>query len=328
MQGGAGPGTPEVHLLGRADVTVRTISGDNQPGMSDGASYRARFDRPTGISLDTAGNLYVADTGNHRIRMVAPNGDTTTVAGGEQGYADGPTAQAKFNAPCGVCLGPDGTVYVADSGNHCLRRISGGQVTTLGEPPPAAAPGSGHLNLPTGIAFVPGAVPYLAVADTGASLVAHYSLDGKRQGDRSLPGGPVAVAGNPEDVAVPSAATFDLGGRSLKNILFEQTDEVPADQAARVALKHPLSALRWGPNWLATDSDHGALLMIVNGKARVIAGYCSSMGPVRGFRDGSGQFALFGTLCGLAFDGKQFAYVSDTANNSIRRIDVSELNSN
>jgi len=66
-------------------------------------------------------------------------------------------------------------------------------------------------------------------------------------------------------------------------------------------------------------------LLIVNGKARVVAGNCLSFRPVHGLRDGNGQAALFGQLSGVVSDGKRVVYVSDTTNNCIRRIDVPSL---
>src|SRR5207248_340892 len=142
------------------------------------------------------------------------------------------------------------------------------------------------------------------------------------------PGGPVCVSGEAKAIAIPSTGTLILGDKTLKNLVFDQTDEVSADQAARLVLKHPIAAFPLGSNWLAADNDSGALLQIVNGKARVLAGSCSTSGPVRGYRDGEGQSALFGRLGGVVSDGKRVAYVSDTTNNCIRRIDITELSSN
>jgi len=329
LAGGGAAGIPETHIFGRADVLVRTFAGVEQPGATDGPAYAAKFDRPTGLAIDPSGALFVADTGNHRIRKVLPSGETSTFAGGEPGYADGPAAQARFNAPCGICLSPDGALYVADTGNHCIRKIKDGQVSTVGDMALAnGVPAEGKLKLPVGVAFAPGASPSLLVADAGAENLILCSVDGKPQSDRKMPGGPTSVFGAPEGVAIPSAGTLILGGKTFKNTPFDQTDEVPADQAAKLTLKHPESIYAWGSNWLATDNDHGAVLMIVNGKARVLAGYCSSAGPNRGFRDANGQLALFGKLGGVVTDGKHNVFVADTSNNCIRRVDISELNSN
>lgn len=113
----------------------RTVAGLAEiNGSSDGSGSAARFYNPGGLAVDSAGNLYVADFGNHTIRRIAPNGMVTTVAGRPQssGGADGPGSSARFNRPSGVAVDSAGTLYVADEGNHTIRRIAGnGNVSTF-----------------------------------------------------------------------------------------------------------------------------------------------------------------------------------------------------
>src|SRR5689334_8095985 len=114
------------------DGSVTTLAGGSE-GFADGTGAQASFNTPSGIAIDADGNLYVADTGNNRIRKVTPQGVVTTVAGdGTAGYVDGQAAQARFNGPIGVAVGGDGNIYVADTYNDRIRRISPeGQVTTI-----------------------------------------------------------------------------------------------------------------------------------------------------------------------------------------------------
>jgi hypothetical protein len=119
--------------------SVRTLSGSGERGYLDGSGGidgTARFDGVYGVAVDTTGNVYVADSCNHRIRRIAPDGTTTTLAGnGIAGYADGTggaNGTAQFNYPYGVAVDQGGNLYVADASNHCVRKISAlGDTTTL-----------------------------------------------------------------------------------------------------------------------------------------------------------------------------------------------------
>ena len=116
----------------RPDGSVATLAGGIE-GFQDGQGAAARFDTPSGLALDAIGNLYVADTGNHAIRKVTPEGVVTTLAGtGTPGWRDGPGAQAQFDGPMGLAVDATGRVIVADAYNDRIRAIApDGTVTTL-----------------------------------------------------------------------------------------------------------------------------------------------------------------------------------------------------
>jgi ABC-type branched-subunit amino acid transport system substrate-binding protein/sugar lactone lactonase YvrE len=115
------------------DGMVSTLAGTGIAGYADGPSLTAQFNLPKGLAVDDAGNVYVADAYNHRIRVIHPDGLVSTLSGtGEAGYRDGPAAQAQFNRPMDVVLSASGVIYVADSGNNRVRAISrDGMVSTL-----------------------------------------------------------------------------------------------------------------------------------------------------------------------------------------------------
>ncbi|MYN19487.1 gluconolaconase [Rugamonas sp. FT107W] len=117
------------------DGTVSTLAGDGLAGDKDGRGAAAQFNGPVGVAVDAAGVVYVADTYNDRIRRIAPNGDVTTVAGGRRaGDVDGPGAQAQFNGPTGLALGAAGELYIADTGNHAIRKLGkDGSVSTVAQ---------------------------------------------------------------------------------------------------------------------------------------------------------------------------------------------------
>src|SRR5439155_929928 len=99
-----------------------------------GMGSAALFLGPTGVAVDSAGNVYVADSGNRTIRKVMPTGVVTTLAGqpGDFGSRDGPGSDARFGSPRGVAVDSTGNVYVADSLNYTVRKVTpAGEATTL-----------------------------------------------------------------------------------------------------------------------------------------------------------------------------------------------------
>jgi sugar lactone lactonase YvrE len=107
------------------DARVTTLAGTGEPGYRDGPALDAEFDVPIGIDVDTVGNVYVVDSGAHRIRRISPNGIVSAVAGnGSAGFADGPVSEAEFWYPTDIAVGPDGQLYVADWKNHRIRIIT------------------------------------------------------------------------------------------------------------------------------------------------------------------------------------------------------------
>ena len=115
---------------------VTTLAGTPAtPGTNDGAGAAAQFYFPTGLAVDAATNVYVADCFNHTIRKVTPEGVVTTVAGtfGVQGRTDGPGLSAQFSYPYSVAVDTAGNVFIADFGNSTIRMLSpGGNVSTVG----------------------------------------------------------------------------------------------------------------------------------------------------------------------------------------------------
>lgn len=110
---------------------VEAFCGSEEAGSDDDeASSSATFREPRGVSVDGACNVLVADSKNHKIRAVLSTGSVTTAAGcGKRGKADGYANEAAFNGPRSLCVDNTGTVYIADSGNHCIRRLgTDGQV--------------------------------------------------------------------------------------------------------------------------------------------------------------------------------------------------------
>ncbi len=328
--GPSGQADRQTIIPGREEVIVETFAGDRAPGVANGEGYAARFDRPTGLAMDKDGNLLVCDTGNSAIRQIAPSGETSVLAGGEAGNEDG--AKAKFNAPCGIAVADDGAIYVADTGNRSIRRILNGSVSTI---TPINRTTS-IIPLSVAIAKVNNAASKvsmnLLIADSASNQLMKLEQDGSVSGsiNSQSPASSVAFShsANPKEtpivgVALPSQGDFRIGEKYYHEIPVENRSDSGGGPIPR--LKHPFILCPFGQDWLISDSEHGALFLFRGGKAEVLAGFCSSGGPLRGARDGTGASASFSTICGIVFDGKKYVYLSDTDNNMIRRLDVSRV---
>ena len=125
------------HIIRKMDSSgnVTTIAGlSGIPGLKDALGSTARFNQPHGLAIDNNNNLYVADSANHAIRKIEPTGNVTTIAGGSAvgGYTDGNRSTAKFSSPYGIFIDTSNNIYVADTGNHRIRKIDpSGNVTTF-----------------------------------------------------------------------------------------------------------------------------------------------------------------------------------------------------
>lgn len=145
-------------------------------GSTDGSLAQARFNEPYGLAIDGTGNIYVADAGNHTIRKITPAGNVTTLAGSADmwGFDDGFGPAARFNSPEALAVDQAGNVFVADTGNKTIRKITPiGQVTTLGGLPFAKgnANGSGgnaRFAAPVGIAVDSAGTLYIVDQDNNS----------------------------------------------------------------------------------------------------------------------------------------------------------------
>ncbi len=176
-----------IYMVGR-DGILRHAAGWSCGFAGDGGpATEARLDTPMDVAVGPGGSLYIADTGNHRIRMVDSEGIITTVAGGgtpPDGLGDGgPATEASLNEPMGIAFTPSGSLYIADWGNHRVRHVGpDGTIETVAGTGVAGFSGDGapateaEVNEPQGVAVGPDGSLY--IADTGNERVRRIGTDG------------------------------------------------------------------------------------------------------------------------------------------------------
>lgn len=220
------------------DGTVSTFAGmAGIPGYRNGeanVSYLnsktdslCLFRSPQGLAIDASGNLFVADRGNHVIRKITPAGRVTTIAGaGNHGYVNATDELAYFNNPTGLCVDASGNVYVADSGNAAIRKITtGGVVTTIAGGPNQ----TGLLNSPVAITL--DAAGNFYIADSGGRVLKYttnnvlYVLAGTLNVSGFVDGsGTVAQFNNPQGIAIDATGNLfvaDQGNNAIRKVVVQ-----------------------------------------------------------------------------------------------------------
>lgn len=164
------------HMIRRVtlDGVVSRVAGTGKRGFANGPALAAQFDEPAALALADDGSFYVADSKNNAIRRVGADDVVTTIAGtGSAGFADGAAAAARFAAPEGIVLAANGTIIVADTGNHAIRLIAAGSVMTLaGKGAAGAVDGAASaatFRNPRGLAL--GDDGTLFITDSGNGLI-------------------------------------------------------------------------------------------------------------------------------------------------------------
>ena len=271
--------------------SVTTLAGlAGSSGSADGTGSAARFNNPSGIAADSAGNVYVADTMNNTLRMINAQGVVTTLAGspGVAGSADATGSTALFQGPQGLAIDGSNNVYVADTNNHTIRKVvpSTRVVTTVaglaGNLGSADGLGSqGRFNFPSGVAVDPAGNLY--VADTENHTIRQI-----------LPSGMVntlaGLAGN--------SGGADGTGSTAR---FDSPSDLTVDASGNIYV---------------ADTDNFTIRKLVpsTGSVTTLAGLAGTSGSA----DGIGSAVRFFHPAGIAVDSSSNLYVADTNNQTVR----------
>lgn len=304
------------------------------------AGAAASFNQPSGVALDSSGTVFVADAGNHLIRVITTGGVVATLAGsGNSGSTNGTGTAASFHYPSGVAVDASGTVYVADTLNHLVRKItSAGVVTTLaGSGSNGSTDDTGtaaSFNAPSGVAVDASGTVYVADTNnhkirkiTSAGVVT--TLAGSGSNGSTNGAGTAASFRYPYSVAVDASGTVFVA--DAFNHLIRQI--TPAGVVTTLAGSGSMgsangtgtaASFRY-PYGVAVDtSDTVYVADYSNHLIRQItpAGVVTTLAGsgIAGSADGTGTAASFRQPSGVAVDASGTVYVADYNNHLIRKI--------
>ncbi|MCX7173668.1 MAG: hypothetical protein NT159_07060 [Proteobacteria bacterium] len=334
-----------------AGAWVTLAGNDRIAGSEDGMGTAASFNDPSGLALDREGNLFVADTGNHTIRKIAPDGRVSTVAGlAPQGkrLIDSVGADARFGADFGMAAGGGGQIYVADSGNKVVRRIApDGSVSTVA----GAMNSYGHADGVGSNAKFYG--PYTIAVDTAGNMLASDALylrtispsaevrtlpldysDGGFEALATCGDGTWLMVTRDRFTTSATVSTASLPGsgepQPLGYFVIKRLDQTGKttifldSRGSSDSLLRSVNAQGSAPAGLAGDASgrvvftlgHAVFDLSRDGGLSLLAGQMTESGST----DGAGALARFASPAGIALDAAGNIYVADTGNHTIRKI--------
>jgi sugar lactone lactonase YvrE len=268
---------------------VTTLAGNGTSGFADGTGTKAIFFHPVDLVVDSLGNIYVADTYNHRIRKITSSGVVTTLAGsGTAGFADGTGTNSMFYSPRGIALDSSGLVYVADSDNNRIRKITAsGAVTTLA--------GSGLRGFADGIGTI--AIffyPFGVAADSSGNI---YVADAYNHRIRKITSSGVVTT-------LAGSGTAGFADGTGTNAMFNDPRGVSVDSLGNIYV---------------SDTRNNRIRKITSGVVTTIAGSRNAERSVN-IVDSTGTNALFYYPHGISTDSSGNIYVANSGYNRINKI--------
>lgn len=287
------------HVIRRIDPatgisTVVAGSGFSGNSGDGGAATSARLNNPSAVAIDASGNIFVADTNNHRIRKVDTQGTISTIAGtGVSGYAGdtGAATSARLNSPRGLAFDSGGRLYVADTANNRIRRVdTSGTITTVagngvgGYLTDRVAATGTRINAPRGVAV--DSQGNLYIADTGNNRIRM-----------------VNTSGIISTFAGTGTASYNGDGITATTATLRAPQGVAVDASDTI--------------YIADSANNRVRIVPTTGTINTVAGngtadYAGDTGPATG--------ASLNSPRAVALDGSGTVYIADTSNNRLRKV--------
>jgi len=309
---------------------VSTIAGTaGLSGASDGTGANARFKSPTGVAVDKGGIVFVADTGNNTIREISPAGVVSTLAGspGVTGTANGSGSLGLFHSPSALALDAAGAVYVADTGNDTIRKVTfKGEVSTVAGSAGVSGTANGTGNAarfdhPSGIALDKKRARFL-IADTDNDTIRVLTAAGVVKTFSGTPGvsgtadgGPLfALFNKPVGIAVDTKDNIFVADSGNDAIRLLYGNGVALDYAVHGHFNDPTGLAVNATGTLYVADTKSSTILAVDKGVTILAGSRT----IPGTSNGTGDSAGFDYPCAVALDGKGDVYIADTFNDTIR----------
>ena len=325
---------------------IATVAGNGANGFAgdNGPAVSAQLSDPEDVAIDAAGNIYIADTENHRIRKVSPEGIITTVAGSDPAAGDGgPATSALLFQPSGVAVDASGNTYISDKLNNRVRRITkAGVITTIAGTGAAGYAGDGgsatraQLNHPEGLAF--DAAGNLYIADTANNVIRRVTTSGVistvagtgEYGNKGDSGAATAAQlANPNAVALDSAGKLYIADSANNRVRFVDTSGVirnlAGDPKGQPGYEgnggSPTLAKFYYPRGVAVDQNGNVYVSdYFNCVIWRVAPAANRINTMAGTPQSCGAGSKLNLPAGIALDSSRNLYVADLLNNRVAKI--------